>query len=119
MPIANANIVFGFNIHHIIPRELFTNPITAATLNNLFANQPNGLSLNMRGNRIALYSDPPTAAACPSSEFLTSRGCVNQASIRLILLASLCGEFALLHAPGFKGFTFDPFHRPAGDAQCQ
>jgi len=58
---SEGSAIFGFQIHHIFPREIFDNITIGPALTALFNGQSQGLSLNMEGNSIALFANETTA----------------------------------------------------------
>ena len=58
---SNGLVIFGFQIHHIFPSELFTGE-NGDAFRDLFAGVENGLTQDMGGNTIALYANAGTAA---------------------------------------------------------
>jgi len=58
---SNGLVIFGFQIHHIFPSELFSGE-NGDAFRDLFAGIENGLTQDMGSNTIALYSNGGTAA---------------------------------------------------------
>ena len=58
---SDALNIFGFQIHHIFPNELFAGE-NGDAFRDLFAGIENGLTQDMGSNTIALYSNAGTAA---------------------------------------------------------
>ena len=59
---SDAFNIFGFQIHHIFPNELFADEGIGDAFRDLFAGIENGLTQDMGSNTIALYANAGTAA---------------------------------------------------------
>jgi hypothetical protein len=90
---------FAFQIHHILPRELFT-PDRLDALKDLFRGQTISLNQDMTGNKIGLFANPGMAAMVQAMMATGNMALIN---------AGLGGVTHNGGHPGYNKFAIDAF----------